>query len=49
MPGAFFAVDDPIYGKSDVTYAVLQSSYQGTGSWTEAVRDLPPILSVDAS
>jgi hypothetical protein len=30
----FVSVDDPIYGKSDVSYAVLQSSYQGTGSWT---------------
>jgi hypothetical protein len=32
----YVSVDDPIYGKSDVTYAVLQSSYQGTGSWTHS-------------
>jgi hypothetical protein len=30
----FVAVDDPIYGKSDVTYDTLKSGYQGSGSWT---------------
>jgi hypothetical protein len=30
----YVAVDDPIYGRSDVTYDTLTSSYQGSGSWT---------------
>ena len=30
------AVDDPWYGKSDVTYATFNSSYQGSGSWTHS-------------
>jgi Papain-like cysteine protease AvrRpt2 len=30
----FISVDDPIYGKSDVSYTTLQSSYQGSGTWT---------------
>ena len=30
----YVAVDDPIYGKSDITFATLTSTYQSTGSWT---------------
>ena len=30
------AVDDPWYGKSDVSYATFGSAYQGTGSWTHS-------------
>jgi hypothetical protein len=30
------AVDDPWYGKSDVSYATFNSSYQGSGSWTHS-------------
>jgi Papain-like cysteine protease AvrRpt2 len=30
----YVAVDDPIYGKSDVTYDTLKTSYQGSGTWT---------------
>ena len=30
------SVDDPIYGKSDVNYSVLQTSYQGSGTWTHS-------------
>jgi hypothetical protein len=30
----YVAVDDPIYGKSDVTYDTLKTGYQGSGSWT---------------
>jgi hypothetical protein len=30
------AVDDPWYGKSDVSYATFGSSYQGSGSWTHS-------------
>ena len=30
----YVAVDDPIYGKSDLTYDTLKTSYQGSGSWT---------------
>jgi Papain-like cysteine protease AvrRpt2 len=30
------AVDDPWYGKSDVSYATFTSSYQGSGSWTHS-------------
>jgi len=29
-------VDDPIYGPSDVSYATLAGSYQGTGTWTHS-------------
>jgi hypothetical protein len=32
----YLAVDDPIYGKSDVSYATLKSNYQQTGSWTHS-------------
>ena len=32
----YVAVDDPIYGKSDLTYDTLKTSYQGTGSWTDS-------------
>lgn len=34
LPGNFYAVDDPIYGKSDVSEATFKTAYQGTGSWT---------------
>jgi hypothetical protein len=30
----YVAVDDPIYGKSDLTYDTLKTNYQGSGSWT---------------
>jgi hypothetical protein len=30
----FFDIDDPIYGKSQVSVTTFQSSYQGSGSWT---------------
>jgi Papain-like cysteine protease AvrRpt2 len=30
----YVAVDDPIYGKSDLTYNALTTSYQGSGTWT---------------
>jgi hypothetical protein len=30
----YVAVDDSIYGKSDLTYDTLRTSYQGSGSWT---------------
>jgi hypothetical protein len=32
----YVAVDDPIYGKSDLTYDTLKTSYQGTGTWTHS-------------
>jgi hypothetical protein len=32
----YVAVDDPIYGKSDLTYATLETSYQGSGTWTHS-------------
>jgi hypothetical protein len=32
----YVAVDDPIYGKSDVTYDALKTSYQGSGTWTHS-------------
>jgi hypothetical protein len=32
--GQFVDVEDPWYHASTVTYAVLLSAYQGTGSWT---------------
>jgi len=28
------AVDDPFYGKSDVSYTTFLTAYQGSGSWT---------------
>ena len=30
------AVDDPWYGKSDVSYTTFTTAYQGTGSWTHS-------------
>jgi Papain-like cysteine protease AvrRpt2 len=38
FPGATqqLAVDDPWYGASDLSYASLSASYQGTGSWTHS-------------
>src|SRR5206468_11866517 len=30
----YAAVDDPVYGESDLTYDTLKTSYQGSGSWT---------------
>jgi hypothetical protein len=32
--GQFVDVEDPWYQASAVSYAVLQSAYKGTGSWT---------------
>jgi hypothetical protein len=34
LAGSFFAVDDPIYGKSDVAENAFTTMYQGSGSWT---------------
>jgi hypothetical protein len=30
----YVSVDDPIYGRSDVNYATLQTTYKGSGTWT---------------
>jgi hypothetical protein len=30
----YVSVDDPIYGKSDLNYDTLKTSYQGSGTWT---------------
>lgn len=35
------AVDDPWFGASDITYATLVSSYQGSGSWTHSYETQP--------
>jgi hypothetical protein len=35
------AVDDPWYGKSDVSYTTFSSSYQGSGSWTHSYFTQP--------
>ena len=32
------AVDDPIYGPSDVTLAAFTGSYQGSGTWTHSYK-----------
>lgn len=34
LAGGFYAVDDPIFGKSDVAESTFGSAYQGSGSWT---------------
>jgi hypothetical protein len=34
----FFQIDDPIYGKSQLTVAAFSNNYQGSGSWTTAYR-----------
>jgi hypothetical protein len=34
LAGSFYAIDDPIFGKSDVSEAVFKTAYQGSGSWT---------------
>ena len=36
----YVAVDDPIYGKSDLTYATLETAYQGSGAWTHSYYTL---------
>ena len=33
---AWVAVDDPIYGPSDLPYATLLSGYQQSGKWTHS-------------
>ena len=35
------AVDDPIYGASDVNLNVFQTAYQGSGTWTHTYRVKP--------
>ncbi|MCW4049621.1 MAG: C39 family peptidase [Candidatus Bathyarchaeota archaeon] len=41
-PGlSMVAVDDPWYGASDVSLSVLQTAYQGSGSWTHRYRVQP--------
>ena len=30
----YVTVDDPIYGRSNVAYATLQTAYRGSGTWT---------------
>lgn len=35
------AVDDPWYGASDLTYATLSTSYQGSGTWTHSYETQP--------
>lgn len=37
----YVAVDDPIYGKSDVSWSTILSSYQGSGSWTHTYYTQP--------
>jgi hypothetical protein len=32
--GQFLDLEDPWYAASTVAYAVLQTAYQGTGTWT---------------
>jgi hypothetical protein len=34
LAGNFYAVDDSIYGKSDVAENTFRTMYQGSGSWT---------------
>jgi Papain-like cysteine protease AvrRpt2 len=40
-PSRYVHVEDPWYGPSDVAYATLVSSYQGTGSWTNTYWTKP--------
>jgi len=35
------AIDDPWYGASDVSLAIFQTAYQGSGSWTHSYRVEP--------
>ncbi len=32
------AIDDPIYGRSDMTYDAFRAAYQGAGTWTHSYR-----------
>lgn len=34
----YFQIDDPIFGKSQLTVANFSNNYQGSGSWTHAYR-----------
>jgi hypothetical protein len=39
----YYLVADPIYGSSQVAETALQSSYQGTGSWSHSYHCAPPV------
>ena len=32
------AIDDPIFGKTDITYSAFCTTYQGNGSWTHSYK-----------
>ena len=34
LVGDMYAIDDPIYGKSDVSEAAFKTAYQNLGTWT---------------
>jgi hypothetical protein len=36
LAGDLYAIDDPIYHKSDVSEDTFKTAYQGTGSWTHS-------------
>jgi len=40
----FLRIDDPIYGKSQLSLAAFSSNYQGSGTWTHAYRTKRPLL-----
>ncbi len=37
----YFSIDDPIYGKSEITETAFLDSYQGSGSWTHSFITKP--------
>lgn len=42
----YFDIDDPIFGKSQVTVSTFQTAYQGSGSWTHTyfTRSFIPMI-----
>lgn len=37
----YLNIDDPIYGKSDITETTFKTRYQGSGSWTHSYKTKP--------
>lgn len=40
----YLNIDDPIYGKSDITETVFSTQYQGSGKWTHTYKTKPATI-----
>jgi len=45
----YVSVDDPIYGRSDVAYSTLKTTYHGTGLWTHTYYTKRGEVTVDCT